>query len=575
MGEVFVEGIVGFDWLYRLSFTASDQDMEAPIVARMWRFPLAGLSALVNSWLEAADKGPSELYFYRLLRLQSRYLETALSNGRADHFDQMVRGFSSQVRVIPASGESVSQREALVDLRDWLLQLHRVVVMAVLGLALTRHRTGALSVQLEPYLAVGRRLHSELEPLSRDLEVGLDSREYIGQEWLQWETEGVVDFETVSVQPEDYLLAFFALRGVELVTDDQPTIRLGRWAGWVSRQIERSLDSWLVYARPPESDLLSREDELLRKAALLRRGLGSAVVASERDEEREIATRPIDEGRKHEFVADLYAARIEAATIEVIFDEAGSLRYVVSNSAVAPEKRGIGPRLPFKAPFTSTPGWMPYNARDFGTPLGEDVGQRLLEKLADAPESALRAAATDPASLIPAIRASAAELGGNAVVLLVGDWGDLLIALTVERIAGWQDRWLLKESPPSLFLRGTLDGKWVVQIDSETPEICVVDPASWGCLVRADAGDNGEQLEVLVREIDEPRARELLQRNPDLFAEKGNEDERILALRNRVELEIWQRVDFVVKDPTRARRIRLTSDLEPPSGRRRTRRKKQ
>lgn len=303
--------------------------------------------------------------------------------------------------------------------------------------------------------------------------------------------------------------------------------------------------------------------------------MDDAVRLNEKQQLHEIAAKPIDSDRWAQFLADLSAARMEGATIEAVFRQAAAVTHVPADSPDAPQKERIGPYLPFKGPFTATQNWMPYDARDFGVPLAADVGQRLLKELESAPENKLGASAAEPASVIDAIRDAARELGDNVVVLLVGDWADLLIALTVQQVSGWQDRWLLKDMPAPLFLRGSLDKNPVIQIASERREIFVVDPASWGSLIRAGAGNSGEELQVDIKTIDEERARELLRENPDLFKDEGDEDERILALMNRVELEIWQRVDFIVKDPTRARRIRLTSDPEPPSDRRRARRKKQ
>lgn len=248
-GELFAEGVNGFDQIFSLASRSGDVEMDRAVVTRMWRFPLLSLKPLLAHWLNKDKQRDVELYFYRLLRLQSRYLEIALRQRRLDNFEQSIREVVRYIQVIPGDAESLSEREALTSLRDRLLQLHRTIVMAALGLALVRHRSGALAHDIQPYLDVGRRMHDRLPVLADDLRMGLEFRDYIGQEWLQWETEGIVDFETVSVRPEDYLFAFFSVRALELVTEESSPIRLGEWASWARDQIAEALDAWTPYTK--------------------------------------------------------------------------------------------------------------------------------------------------------------------------------------------------------------------------------------------------------------------------------------------------------------------------------------
>lgn len=86
------------------------------------------------------------------------------------------------------------------------------------------------------------------------------------------------------------------------------------------------------------------------------------------------------------------------------------------------------------------------------------------------------------------------------------------------------------------------------------PALYIVDVARWGLLRRADVGD--EPLRVEVHAISAERAGELLDTGR-IDAGSLNRAEAIRALQLQVEVEVTQRVDFVVEDPSAAVRIPL------------------
>ena len=111
----------------------------------------------------------------------------------------------------------------------------------------------------------------------------------------------------------------------------------------------------------------------------------------------------------------------------------------------------------------------------------------------------------------------------------------------------------LEQVPPDIeeALRA---GKMMVRQHMGEPALYIIDIARWGLLRRADVGD--EPLRVEVHAISAERAGELL--DTRLISAGGlTREEAIRALQLQVEVEVAQRVDFVVEDPSAAVRIPL------------------
>ena len=86
------------------------------------------------------------------------------------------------------------------------------------------------------------------------------------------------------------------------------------------------------------------------------------------------------------------------------------------------------------------------------------------------------------------------------------------------------------------------------------PALYIIDAARWGLLRQAPIGD--DPLRVEVRAISAERAGELLDTGR-IDAGSLNREEAIRELQLQVEVEVTQRVDFVVEDPSAAVRIPL------------------
>lgn len=111
----------------------------------------------------------------------------------------------------------------------------------------------------------------------------------------------------------------------------------------------------------------------------------------------------------------------------------------------------------------------------------------------------------------------------------------------------------LEQVPPDIeeALRA---GKMMVRQHMGEPALYIIDVARWGLLRQAPIGD--DPLRVEVRAISAERAGELLDTGR-IDAGSLNREEAIRELQLQVEVEVTQRVDFVVEDPSAAVRIPL------------------
>ena len=375
--------------------------------------------------------------------------------------------------------------------------------------------------------------------------------------WGDWELEGSRNERTVRpVHPQRYPLAFFSVRLLELAGGPPPELDLRgeaqRVLGWFTENASR-LERH-VRAEPGANDA-SMESRRERAHAALR----EAVRRDEAARDEEDARRPLSVERVSEFASGVYASAFTLNTVERLFARAGAARYVPVDAAGDPEMRGFFKRLVPKGPFTDDPAWIPGAldgmARQRGADLADDALWRLCAALDAAP--AIEAPLEGAADLPRAIEAALASLGapGEAIVVLAGDWTDILANLDADPLDGYEPGWKLAD-------RG--EGEWaryrerplLRDRDGEGGRrLYVVQPGAWGCFVRAPAGD-GCDLLAEVEPIPAERATEIVGGNPKLFAGERDEAARLRKARACVEIAVAQRVGFRVRDPARARRVR-------------------
>ena len=128
---------------------------------------------------------------------------------------------------------------------------------------------------------------------------------------------------------------------------------------------------------------------------------------------------------------------------------------------------------------------------------------------------------TRPENVLKAIDDMMAEFGDTEELLLMwaGDWFQIEIELNREQPKGYQPQWQLQE-PQMSWRIGRYRGHPIVR-GSRNGErrFYVVDPSSWGTLVRGQF-EGDQDIRVEINTVSEERANELLELNPDYFPDE-------------------------------------------------------
>ena len=245
-----------------------------------------------------------------------------------------------------------------------------------------------------------------------------------------------------------------------------------------------------------------------------------------------------------------------------LFARAGAVRHVPADADGAPEERSFSKQLVPKGPFTDNPGWLPGSAAGvalhYGNLLAADVLRRLCEALDGAREIAmpLRKAEDFTRAADEALEELAP--GGEAFLALAGDWREILARLSLETPEGYEPHWKLPVQAGEEM--GRYRGRPVIWSrvpgDDGDRRLYAVEPGAWGCLVRAPAGGDGQELRVGVETVSEERAAELLGGSPSLLADEPDEAAKLRKLQACAEINVAQHAGFRVRDPSRARCVR-------------------
>ena len=567
-GELFTASLEGYRHNYEIASSGDNDDFRSLFRGREW----------LNLRHLLYDVAPGECapYLTHAVRHQERLLSHALHDGNIEDFQHLRTGFTSVLDTIgrrwnadrwPAPETETRRRllEAIAngrlpaepglpaaELHGELEQLHRIALMGLAGRAVRLAAEGRLA-DPEPYLAAARSECGDPDRLAGDTAhaLALDMRDTFS--WGRWEWEGAANGTVRPVDPQWYPLAFFSVRLLELAGGPPPELDLRGKAkdvlGWFTENagsLERH-----VRAKPGANGA-SMESRRERAFAALR----EAVRRDEAARDEEDARRPLSEDRVSEFASGVYASAFTLNTVERLFARAGAARYVSADAAGEPELHGFKRLVP-KGPFTDDPAWIPgtpaQTAREYGAALADDALRQLCAALDTAP--AIDAPLGGAADLPRAIEAALASLGapGEAIVVLAGDWADILVDLDADPPDGYEPGWMLGD-------RG--EGEWARY--RERPvlrdrggggrRLYVVQPGAWGCFVRAPAED-GCDLLAEVEPIPVERAAEIVGGNPELFADERDEAARLRKARARVEIAVAQRVGFRVRDPARARSV--------------------
>ena len=539
-GDLFTAGLESYRSNYRISSRVADAEVRELLRDRAW---LKAPWTITGGELE--DVFP---YAFELVRHQERMLSDALHLDQPGDFEALHKEFETSLRLIRRDWD----RRDRMSFSDMLEQLYRVVLMGLAGRAMILAESGRME-DTSRYLAVSRGKYSYVESLADDIAQAFrrEDRSQASQ-WSEWEWEGTEPGIVQRMSAERYPLTFFAIHLMELSSDTMPPIDLHGTANQVLSWFESNADRLL----PSVSERPEATREQCREWAA--GALRAAVKRDEVEEDNRIIASELSPERVADFRSSVYANTFAAESAERIFEEAEAFLYLTKDTGPAPEEKGFFDPVPkvFLAamPSNNSISYDPLEGDQLGRRLANDILTRLCEALDEAPS--ITAQLDTPEELLGAFDKAKTELDQSTglVAVLAGDWFAISMALHAGMHEGFIPAWQLPDGDRAkqwgeylgqTLLRGPRDGE---------RRMYLVEPSSWGCFVRAQC-EGDQDLRIDIKPISADRAQELLEANPNHFPDEPDNESKVRKLQTVVELAVCHRIEFRVKDHSRARRI--------------------
>ena len=544
-GELFTIGLNGYRENYLISHQFGGESSE------LIRERFAQSADVFILGVEPIEAIP---YAKEMVKQQERLLYAAILVGQLHECTQLHKGFQAILRKIrfqwSAEDSFVSGASEL--LRE-LEQEYRIALMGLGGRAILLAQLGRIR-DVNPYMEVGRGVYGQLGLMADDLAAALVDDDHSRLTlWEEWEFEDAGPDQVFNMSTERYPLTFFALRLLELSACKMPTLDFRGRAQQVLDWFDGNWESVGAYV-PDEPDLtLDQRREFAIEA------LRAAVHRDEVAEDYDIIGRELSAGRVSAFKSDVYSAAISGNSVEQWFKRTGAFLHLSGDAADAPNEQQVDPQLMHKGFLTDTPetahvGYAPLNGERWGTALSDLVQRRFYEALEGTPE--MLALLDTPQALLQAIDRAVEDLHGpeHVIVLLAGNWFDLIVGLGIQKLEGYEESWRLPESD-QLGEIGRYRGHPILRAYGHKGQcVYVVEPAGWGKFIRARAEDD-QDLRVEISPVSIERARELLAANPGHFASEPDEESKLRKLQTQVEIVVGARTGFRVRDPSRALRV--------------------
>ena len=446
-----------------------------------------------------------------------------------------------------------------LQMASHLAQENRVALMGLAGRAAILAGSGELS-DATPYLDVAREFYGRPTSLANDVAAAVRFERRVScRQWEDWEVPDHIGGWSGTLPLERYPLTCFAILLMGLADDATLDLNLGgnarrilEWFSANSESLERFVDD------TPSASAGQRRNfatEVLR----------NAVLRDEIEADLEIIRSELNPETVDAFKAGVRAGMLAGSSVERLFDQAGAFVRLDASAADPPAERGrrrLAPKEMFTDPTEQGQSY-------FGTDLGRILSRDAVFLLCKEAETAMRTQAPLDTldALFCAMDAAVQDLDpqDNVAVVLAGDWEDVVLDLHAERAEGYEPSRRLDDADPLVdvgryhgcpIFRGPTVGE---------RRVYVVDVGRWGRFVRASF-EGGQDLRVDVQSISQERAEELLEANPDWFAEVPDHESKLRKLQTRVEVTVGVRLGFLIDDPERARIVvanQLSAEVDP------------
>ena len=544
-GEMFTVALNGFQWNYEITTGMDDSLLRLTYPDQLW--------GLARAMFFDASPNKAYPYIVQLVRHQVRLLHDALHADRPTDYERLHREFEAMLRHISRDWEtaqpSVRETEGLYEL---LRQEYRIALLGLGGHAVYLAESGSLA-DPSRYIDAVRAQYAWPQQLADDIQQVLAHRDSWNEtQWSFWEMEDAKSGEVQSINPDKFPLKSFGVRMVELSTEPMLTLNMHGRAKQVLDRFEANPAQLEPYVRTTPPLVFAEQLELATEA------LRAAVHADEVAEDLNIISWELSKDRASAFESEIYEAAFSESAVSKLFERAGAIINPPGDVEGGPDVRHVYGFVP-KGFFSKVPEhfgthYAPVRGTDWGRSISNDLVLQFTESLA----GALRVTATLDTleGLLLAIEQAARDLNpaGEILILLQGNWRDILVELIVKEPEGF--------TTPRQISASEYVGEWgryqgnpiVLDLSQDERHLYVVDLAAWGSLVRAEV-EPQKYIVVSVKPVSFERARELLDNNPSHFAAEPDEPSKLRKLQTRVEIDVRVRVGFSVADPSRARRI--------------------
>ena len=544
-GEMFTVGLDGHRRNREIARRVQGAAFQAGLSDR--------LQLLTGAIVSGVASEEAFLYLRQVLRHQERLLSDAMNAGSSAEFEQTHR--ESEAILLGVRSRWLADSPAWADASGQYEELardYRITLMGLGGRAMILADEGRLD-DPAPYLDVVRSQCNNLRQLAEDVARILPPQEQVARlQWFGWEMDGTDEYRVRPLRLERYPLTLFAVRLMELANASMPALDFHGNAQQVLNWFENNVSRLEIHVREAP-DMSVGERRILATDALRAAVRTDAMAADHEVIERELSAVTVE----------TFASEVKAAfatnPIEQLFERAGAIIRLSSDADGRPDERGFH-RLEPKAAFATVPEnasahYEALQGGEWGRGLSGDVMmQQLGEALSEAPQTEVPMDATE--ALLRAIDEVAENLSPSAqlAIVLVGDWHDVLVDLSVNRPNGYEFRWQIPEAD-RCGEEGRYRGHLLIRGSASDRRMAyVVEPKAWGSFVRAEVED-GEDILVSVDSVSAERARDLLDLNPDYFRDEPDEASKLRKLQTCVEVVVVARTAFRVVDPSRALRI--------------------
>ena len=543
-GEMFTASLDGYRANCEIARRVATGELRDILRDRLW-----GVADGAIYGIAPEDAFP---YIREMVAHQTRLLSDAMLADSPSDFAELNEGFEGLLQAVRLHWRVKDwlgpEGAALLD---QLGRDYRIALMELGGRAVLLADSDRIA-DPAPFRAIADNVYNDAKLLAADAAEALLTEKRRGLSMgMDWEREGARSFQVYSIKPEQYPLTFFAIRLLELITDDMPPLNVHGHAGQVLSWFEANIERLEPYVADPDRDMEERRN--LAVDALQR-----AVRADGVAEEHDIISRNLSENRLAGFAASVYAGAFSNNAVENIFRRSDSFLYLPSDADGAPEERGIRQfeQKVFLAEERegAITSYGALECEELGWGLSDDVIDLLCAELEDASSST--SPLDTPQVLLRAIDEAAEQLGGSGelLVVLAGDWDESLHQLAVEQPAAYEPLGRIPEADRVGEVARYRGNPIVTGPEGFERGLYVLEPAAWGCFVRAQV-EGSEDILVEVHPISAERAQELLDDNPHHFPDEPDPASKLRMLQTLVEVGVAARVGFRVVDPSRAHRI--------------------